>query len=147
MTRDEVQIAARRYVEKGTKWRHIGRSERALDCAGLLLFVAHDLGCSTVKDKLDNYRRTPEGEKFVAHLMGQFVLPPVPVEKPGSIVVLRHGTSPCHCGILGMKYGSLTLIHSSAERGGVCEEAWDNGSPTAWRRTLRCILDFPGVEG
>lgn len=140
MTRDQIVAEARRYVALETKWRHIGRSEQACDCIGLVLLVGWSFGLP-FKDAKENYRRQPEGEKFVDLIRKQTVLTEPPL-KPGMIVVLRESTLPCHVGIIAERHGHLRLIHSTAERGKVWEEDWNRH----WQSRYRCALDFPGVE-
>lgn len=140
MKRAEIVEEARRYVALKTKWRHMGRNERACDCAGLLVLVCRAFDVPH-KDAPGNYRRTPEGWKFVDHLKAQFDAAP-PEWKPGRIVVLHQDGQPCHTGILGERHGRLTLIHSTAERGCVYEEIWSR----EWQSRFICALDFPGVE-
>jgi hypothetical protein len=87
-----------------------------------------------------NYRRTPDGTLFVDHFKKQMV-PVRPPLKLGMAVLLRDETQPVHVGIIGEKYGKLTLIHSCARHGYVFEEPWKN-----WEMRFRMALDFPGVE-
>lgn len=140
MTREEVVAAARRYLEKKARWRHLGRSEEHLDCVGLLWRIQHvDFGIPT-KD-VSGYSRYPKDDGLVDFLCSQLVRrdgPPV----LGSVVVLRDKAEPCHVGIIGEKHGLPTLIHCSVARRGMHEEYWTRD----WQRLFRMALDFQGVE-
>jgi hypothetical protein len=137
MTRDELQAAARRYVQAGTRWRHKGRTETGLDCVGLLVVVGQQFGM-TINDLAD-YSAFPNGT-LEDHLKAHFdvVAPPY---LPGQAVLLTDDHMPCHVGILGQQYGQLTLIHASISRRRVFEEPLT----TQWRARMRCLLEFPGV--
>jgi hypothetical protein len=139
MKRDEILAEARRYIALKTPWRHRGRNERGLDCAGLavVLLKHFELPCVDI----DGYSRFPQGQLFVDHLRNQFDLGRPPLNK-GQIVVLRDVTRPCHVGLLGERYGRLSLIHASAEHMCCFEEDWT----PLWATKLRMILEFPGVE-
>jgi len=140
MTPLEIMTEARRYITLKTKWRHIGRTEKAVDCAGLILRVGWHFDIP-LKDVTENYRRHPDGEKFVEHIKRELILTE-PVLLPGRVVVIREAHLPCHIGIIGERYGQKTLIHASAERGKVWEESWNQ----YWQARFRAAFDYPGVE-
>lgn len=139
MTRDDICTEARRYIALRTKWRHMGRNERALDCIGLVVVVARAFGIPHHEPE-ENYRRTPDGNLFVEQLVSQMILCRPPVKK-GQAVLLRDTTQPVHIGIIGEQYGRQTLIHACAAHGKVYEEPYSN-----WASRFRMCLDFPGVE-
>lgn len=56
-THADVIEAARRYL--GVPWRHQARSIAGVDCAGLLIVVAHELGLSNFDTS--DYGRIPDG--------------------------------------------------------------------------------------
>lgn len=138
MTRDDIVTAARRHMN--APWRHRGRKASGMDCAGLLVLVAEEVGHEVTDEQ--GYSRLPDKERFVDHLKAQFQLVRPKPLKPGMIVVLRDGILPCHTGILGELHGRLSLIHASAARRMVVEETWDRH----WQSRFRCALDVPGVE-
>ena len=140
MTRDEIVRAARRYVELKPRWRHRGRSETQLDCAGLLWRIqAVDFGMPA--EDVEGYGRYPEGDRMIEHLKTQLDLrvePPL----PGSVIVLRDTSEPCHLGIMGSKNNQLTLIHCTIKRRGMYEEYWTR----QLQADFRMAFDFKGVE-
>jgi len=139
MTRDEICTEARRFRDLKTKWRHMGRNEQALDCLGLLVMIAKKFEIPYVEPE-ENYRRTPDSNLLVEMLTSQLILRRPPL-KIGMAVALRDKVQPVHVGIIGERYGELSLIHACASRGYVYEEPWAN-----WSSRLRMCLDFPGVE-
>lgn len=139
MKRTEITEEARRYIALGTPWRHRGRTEQGLDCAGLAVVLLRRFGLPV--EDVEGYSRFPSGQMFVDHLRAQFDLGKPPL-KIGQVVVLRDVTRPCHVGIIGERYGRTSLIHASAEYMKVFEEDWT----PQWAAKLRMILEFPGVE-
>lgn len=113
----ELYEAARRYV--GALWDHRGRSSEKLDCAGLAVVAARDVGW-LVHDMSD-YRRHPSGGQLEAQIemnMG----PPVMVRgasldnlQPNDVVTLRYGKHGRirHVGVIGAhSEGGLSIIHA-----------------------------------
>lgn len=139
MTRQEIVDAARRYIDLRPRWRHRGRTEEQLDCAGLLWRIQHvDFGIPT--EDVDGYGRYPMGDAMIEHMRKVFVFRAAP-PKPGSIIVVRDTCEPCHVGIMGSKNGKQTLIHC-AIKSGMREDYWTSDI----RKDFRMALDFQGVE-
>lgn len=138
MNRDEIVEAARAW--KGVKWAHMGRNRMGVDCVGLVVKVAEHFGISHHGSE-GNYRRTPQGDDSLVRILTSQMDIKRPPLKFGMVVILRDTTQPCHVGIIGERYGELSLIHASVLKREVYEEPWKYWSPR-----FRMALDYPGVE-
>jgi cell wall-associated NlpC family hydrolase len=137
MTADDVIAAARACL--GTPFAHQGRIKgTALDCAGLVVSVAHDLGV----DYLDQqgYSREPVKGLLRAALLDQpgldFVSPGQ--MQPGDILLMRFGRDPQHLAI----YTGSTIIHSYETVGIACE----HDLTTEWARRIVGVFRFKGLS-
>jgi len=150
-TRQEIIKSARKFLDWG--WGHQRRGPAHIDCVGLPIMVARDLGIKPPDFDITGYSRTADLPKLVARFR---VLMPEKsrlAHRPGDLVVVRDTVFPCHCGILGEKSYGLSLIHARASvgrpvaggglhaRGKVREEPYQT---EWWPRTTHCF-EFPGV--
>ncbi len=121
MTPADFVAAARSYV--GVPFRHQGRTRHGVDCIGLVVCAARDIGL-TLADRTD-YPRDPNG-LLPLEMARQFA----PVESPqaGDILLMRFRGEPQHVAILG----GAALIHSYASIGRVVEHGLD----AKWRRRI-----------
>jgi len=136
ITRDEITRTARTYL--GSKWKHRGRNRIGVDCVGLILCIARDLGIEA-QDVDREYKRTPEIELFLDQLKRQTVAGSVRNIRPGSILVLNQGPYPCHCGIVTPGPQPLVL-HASVAKRCVVEEHIERHFST-----IREVREYPGV--
>lgn len=113
--------AARSY--DGTRWRHMGRSRLGIDCVGLVLLAAREVG-HAVED-VASYRRGANGYDVVREIAARTVRADLAAPAEGDILLFRDGLYPCHCGILGRRHGVWSLIHAHAKRGRVLEEPFE----------------------
>jgi cell wall-associated NlpC family hydrolase len=124
--RKRVMETARTYL--GVPFKHQGRTRSGVDCVGLIVCVAHDLGLS--KADFTAYPRVPDGRTFQAelrkHLDQKFGDP-----EPGDIVVLALGPYPCHVGII-TDHG---IIHA-LER---CNRVAEHRLSSDWRAKIRGV--------
>ncbi|AXQ68667.1 cell wall-associated hydrolase [Caulobacter phage CcrPW] len=139
MLRSEIVFEARRYLERPTRWTHMGRTITGVDCIGLVCGVADQFQIQY--DDISGYSRNPDG-RFVDHVKKFMVLREPQTVVPGCAVIFRDNYQPCHIGIISEKYGRHYLIHSSLAKRCVVEEEYDQ----FWQKRFRCSLDFPGVE-
>lgn len=96
----------------GTKWRHLGRSERGVDCLGLLVLSLRAAGIE-VQDRA-KYSREPWKDGLREALREHFG-EPVSDWQPGDIALMRwhKEQEPAHVGILAnYQFGGLSLIHA-----------------------------------
>jgi cell wall-associated NlpC family hydrolase len=137
-TRAQVVECAREYL--GTRWHHQGRVKGVgVDCAGLLICVARELGLADVH--VHNYSPHPDGtlEMVCAEHMQQIN----PREAlPGDVLAFTFVNLPQHLGIVASQAGVLTIIHSYAEAKKVVENSID----PVWRPLIRGAYRIPGVE-
>jgi cell wall-associated NlpC family hydrolase len=121
MTPADFIAAARSYV--GVPFRHQGRTRHGVDCIGLVVCAARDIGL-TLADRTD-YPRDPNG-LLPLEMARQFA----PVESPqaGDILLMRFRGEPQHVAILA----GATLIHGYASIGRVVEHGLD----AKWRRRI-----------
>jgi len=137
MTTDDVITAARSCL--GTPFHHQGRIKGvALDCAGLVLSVAHDLNVEYFD--VQGYGRDPFQGLLKTALDGQPGLIAVSRDdmQPGDLLLMRFGRDPQHLAI----YTGQTIIHSYEAVGIACEHDLDD----TWRRRIVAVYRFRGLS-
>lgn len=133
--RAAVVAEARKWI--GTPFAHIGRNEHAVDCAGLVIKVAHALGLSSFD--FTCYAKRPDGETLQRlcdeHMRRKGLM------EPGDVALIRFLKHPQHLGIIGdyPVVGHVSIIH--AVRHGVVEHIVDD----AWRHRIVQVYALPGV--
>lgn len=137
----QIVSEARSWI--GTKWKHQGRDRDGVDCAGLVVKVAHSLGISTFDTT--EYLRHAKDETMLAlcaEHMNKVLVP-----APGDVVVLKYDNAR-HMGLIAdHPSGGLSLIHaySRAPRK-VIEHRFDS----QWLKTERAVwlgtFRFKGIE-
>lgn len=110
----------------GTPFRHQGRGDNGLDCAGLIVRCAEQAGLEYV-DQAD-YPRRPTGNRLESALDAQPCLSPIPVADAlaGDVLLIRFMGDPQHLAI----HAGMTMIHAWEQAGKVCEhslEGWRAG--------------------
>jgi len=108
---------------QGVPWRHQGRSRSGIDCIGLVITLAHELGLSDFDTHA--YNRSPDGVNFLSGFKSHMDRVPPGDEKPGDVVVLRDQTLPCHCGILVWFRNTFYLVHAAAKSRKVVMDLFD----------------------
>ncbi len=119
-TRADIVSAARGYL--GVPWRHQGRDGRGLDCAGLVVVVARQLGLAD--HDVTGYSRHAQGFAFVEAFRAAMDPVPVAAMRPGDVALFADAVQPCHCALVSEKHGVLHLIHAHALRRQVIEEPY-----------------------
>lgn len=140
-TAADVVSAARSRL--GVRWVHQGRHATGLDCLGLLVSVARQLGCPAPDDAA--YGRIPDGEQLLSEMRRWLVAEPVGTHpRSGHLVLLRVGKNPHHAGIIGdYRYGGLlSLIHGDSKAGKVSEQRMCSN----WAAGIVELYRLPGVE-
>lgn len=122
VTRFDVVLEARSWL--GTPYEHQHRVKgHAVDCVGLVIGVARNLGVVPPEFDVNAYPRKPDGSTLLARC-AEF-MDPVRDEdaRPGHVLVLAFRRDPQHMGILGdYLYGGLSLIHAFGQGDGGCVE-------------------------
>ena len=114
LTADSFIAAARGYV--GVPWRHQGRSRFGIDCVGLLVCVARDLGIQI--EDMRAYEREPRAHDLARMLRRHCVSVPVAGMRRGDIVLM--GRPSTHVGFLTQGHRPFGLIHVPTN--GACVE-------------------------
>lgn len=130
--------AARSYL--GVKWRHLGRDRHGVDCVGLLLCAARDVGMSPPQP--DPYARGHRGPQMLAAVRNVGRQVPITERRLGDVLVFRDVRFCAHLGVLSMKYGVEHVINARTDRGKVIEEPMA-GEP--WAK-LAAVIRPPDLE-
>lgn len=113
MTRADIVRVARSYID--TPFHHMGRQPGlGLDCAGVLVCDARDLGLVSPGFDVPAYTPTPDGrsmlqwcDRFMTRVSREDM-------QPGDAIVLITDKHPQHLGILGdYRHGGLSIIHAA----------------------------------
>ena len=113
-TRVDVVRVARSYI--GTPFHHMGRLPGVgLDCVGVLICCARELGLVAPDFDIPAYTPSPDGGTMLAWAK-QYMTPLAQSEmQPGNVILLITDTEPQHLAILGdYRYGGLSIIHSAS---------------------------------
>ena len=134
----EVVQTARRY--KGTPFQHQGRRiGMGVDCAGLLIGVARDLGLSEYD--IDGYPRVPDGKTLQAILRAEMVPIKSDEVRPGDVLLFGFYRHAQHLAIV-TRVEPIYIIHSYQPNDAVVEHRLDS----VWRQRVRGYYRFPGVH-
>ncbi len=134
-TRADVVAAARSYL--GVRWHHQGRNRAGLDCVGLVVVVAQELGLSTYDPQ--DYGRTPDAVQMRAQLAAH--LDPRRTPAPGDVILLRYDRFPLHMGIASELNGELAIVHAFATMRRVVEHRLD----ATWLARVVSAHAFRGI--
>ena len=119
--------AARGYV--GVPWRHLGRSRTGVDCIGLVLLVAREVGMD-LPDPAP-YAREPQGTRLLDGILAHATR--VAEVAPGDVLLFRMGLYGGHVGIASVHpaWGVPACLHAYAPRRQVVEQPMDAELRTA----------------
>lgn len=117
----DVVAAARRCI--GTPYHHQARKPGiGLDCVGLVICVARQIGAVAPDWDVRGYSRVPDGFALMRHLEEQMDLVQRGDMRPGDVVCVEFDNHPQHVGVLGdYVHGGLSIIHASNAAGRVIE--------------------------
>lgn len=112
---------ARRWI--GTPYHHQARLPGVgLDCIGLLICAARELGHVPPDFNITGYRRVPDGHSLLRHLREHLAEIEQAEMAPGDYVCIAFDKHPHHVGIIGAyAHGGLSLIHANSKTGRVEE--------------------------
>jgi cell wall-associated NlpC family hydrolase len=131
-TRADIVATARSYL--GVRWHHQGRNRAGLDCIGLVIVVAKDLGLSDYD--IDGYGRVPDGKSLRATMCEQMdLLKRDPL--PGDVLLFAFQRNPLHTAIVT----DTGMIHAFANARKVVEHGFDD----TWRKRLVCAFSYRGI--
>ena len=127
ITREQVITTARSY--KGVRFQHQGRTPLGLDCVGLLIIVAHNVGYTDYD--FTTYDRVPDGKLFwqamCRHLHSVDGLDEV---RPGDVLLMKYHLFPQHVAFVSevLPEGrGWKIIHAFNHRGVIehdLDERW-----------------------
>lgn len=137
-----AEVIAEAYTWMGTPWRHQHRAKGvAVDCAGLVIGVARELGLVAPDFDFTGYGRQADGtllavcERFMQRI-------PRDQMAAGDVLVLAVESDPQHMGVLvPYRHGGLALVHASSAARKVVE------TRVMFARTFvfRAAFRLPGV--
>lgn len=138
-TRSEVVAAARKYL--GARWQHQARGDDALDCIGLLVRVARDVGITHLPVPHD-YKMHPDSARILREAGRYMTKIDNRSFAAGDALVMRFGEAPQHFGIVGDYFaGGFSLIHAYRGVDKVVEHRLDD----VWRRRIVAAYTLPGI--
>lgn len=142
ISRGLVVAAARGWL--GVPFRHQGRTRDGIDCGGLAIRIASELGLSSFD--VSGYRRLPAGAGGITiEGICEREMCRVGVRElaPGDVALFLVGRRPRHLAVLGDYYaGGLSMIHAYEPAGRVVETRFD----ASWRASLFEAYALPGVS-
>lgn len=115
-----VEIA-RSYID--TPFHHQGRVPGVgLDCVGLVICVARELGKLPPDFDVTGYARQPDGAMLMHHLHEHLIEIPQNCMMVGDVVCVAFDKHPQHVGLLGdYLYGGFSIIHAATKHKRVVE--------------------------
>lgn len=133
--RSAIVDAARGYL--GVRWHHQGRTRAGLDCIGLVIRVAHDLGLTDYD--FTAYDRRPSGDTLRTQMAQQLrLLRGGEPHRAGDVLLFSFAATPMHTAIAT----GNGMVHAFANMRRVVEHRVDD----LWRSRLVAAYAFPGVE-
>lgn len=128
VTRADVVRAARDWI--GTPYIHQHRAKRhGVDCVGLVIGVARELGLVAPDFDVTGYAATPDGTTMLATCDTYMRRVPMDALQPGQVLVyvLHPKLGPQHMGIVGdYEIGGLSLIQALGKTNGKGEVVESN---------------------
>ncbi len=112
--RDDIVAAAR--SRRGVRFQEYGRNEHGLDCAGLLIVVAREVGLVPPDFDVRGYSQRPDGtllERMAPHMGRRLNKATM---RAGDAIVIITDQDPQHLGILAQYKGRddvFSIIHAS----------------------------------
>lgn len=138
-SRDDVIEEARSWLE--VPWAHQGRTRLGIDCAGLVIMVAHSLDLFTYDTT--NYQRRTSGRGFLIHFRKCMAEKSVANARSGDVLLFRDKQFPCHSAIVAWRDGVPTIVHAHILRRMVVEEPLEQGD---WMKRRVACFKYPGLE-
>lgn len=132
-TDKDILIAARRWLN--VPWKHQGRSRSGIDCLGLVVLVAKELGIADTDEK--TYSRRPDGKELLNRFREEMNEIPLTEIRPGDVLMFADNAYPCHVAFVSEKHGEIYIIHAHATRRKVLEERYAYEWPDKARKAFR----------
>lgn len=129
------QVADQALTYLGVPFHHQGRNRFGLDCAGLVIVVAHDLGISDFD--ITGYKRQPDPMRFLQVCSAH--MDQVKDIQVGCVLTLRFRGVQMH---MGIALPNSLMIHSLYDHG-VITSTIEQG--TEWRNRVTSVWQYRGV--
>lgn len=148
VTRQMVVETARSYED--TPFHHLGRVKGiGVDCVGLVLCIAEDLGLKDVhgvpllRHDYPDYSPQPLGDFVMHECKKRLIEKPIGLMLPGDVITMKVPYSACHAGLIMERQGSLYVIHAlnSSTVPRVIEHIIDK----KWKHAITGAFNLPGV--
>jgi NlpC/P60 family putative phage cell wall peptidase len=140
ITRDDIVACARTYL--GTPFQHQGRIRGlSLDCIGLPICVARDLGIMDLDSLYRNYSPEPSDDTVLRECKKMLREKSIEQMKPGDVLCLKVPV-PCHVAMVTMLPPNIGMIHAYSPNDKVVEHDID----FHWRRRIAGVFSFPFLE-
>jgi cell wall-associated NlpC family hydrolase len=112
IARAAVVSEARRWID--TPYQHQARLRGiGVDCAGLVIGVARELGIVDPGFDVHGYARQPDGSSLVQWCEQSMQRIERQAMQPGDVIVVAFDAAPGHLGIVGdYAHGGLSFIHA-----------------------------------
>lgn len=141
MSGGDIAEVARSFV--GVPFHHAARSRHGMDCVGLLVMVARELGIEHTDDV--HYPMRPKRERLHASLKGAGLAQVEGEPCPGDVLAFYASESlrvPYHVGILGRSAAGPSLIHAARHPGRVVEITFAG----SWLKKHESTWRYPGAS-
>jgi hypothetical protein len=148
VTRKLVVETARSY--ENTPFHHLGRVKgTGVDCVGLVLCVAEDLGLKDVhgvpllRNDYTDYSPQPLGDFVMHECKYRLIEKSIGSMLPGDVITMKVPYSACHAGFVVERHGALYVIHAlnSSTVPRVMEHILDK----KWHHAITGAFSLPGV--
>jgi cell wall-associated NlpC family hydrolase len=140
VSRDMIVACARSYC--GVPFVHQGRTkEGGVDCAGLVICVAKELGLSSFD--VTDYPASPDPQMMRKHLREQLDEIGFKSALPGDILWMRQDLEPQHLGIVTMLEPEVTMVHAFSKKPMTC--CIEQPLGRVWRQKVIATFRFRGV--
>ncbi len=139
---DDIVATARNWL--GVPFLHQGRSQAGVDCVGVLMCVAEQLGMDVVRADRTDYSRLPSGDLLVAVLNKHLLAVDFLDARAGDVALFRLVREPQHVGLLtdyvvgGSGGAGFGLLHCTEDIGKVVEHRLD----AVWQRRMVGVWRF-----
>lgn len=137
VTRADIVATARSYLL--VRYHHQGRNRAGLDCVGLVLATAWDLGLTAVD--FDGYGTTPDGVMMRAELDRHMIRIHPDDMRPADVLLMRFELDPQHLAIVTEMAEGPGIIHAHSRARRVVEHVID----ATWRARTVAAYSWPGV--
>lgn len=141
IAKELVVSTARDWV--GVPFLHQGRSRNGVDCAGLVIAVANELGLDVIAGYVDraDYPRDPSNDNMMRLLRKHLSIVRSGEPQAGDVLHFSFRILPQHVAIY--TGGDNRMVHSFNSGK---HQVIENGFVGPWPRRLRTIYRFKGVE-